>query len=372
MRIHLIVITAVLLCCHVCSAQVPDLSGEWELEHVTVFEKGERSVDGRPNLFGQNIAARFNVAKAKTGYEVVPVKVDGSRPDIVIQLKIERHGEKYRAEYSDSNGVKSLSALVEIKGGRLRAASLMLPPKELPDDFDAPSSEDVVKLVATFRRPDAEAIVTIKGPLGAIISVGGGEREVGEVPITITTEKLPTDNVQSLDVSISHTVNGRLINDRMRLWLQGGTTTIADFSDIAEPNVAARTFRYWSSCRFTLYKRLNEAGQSKNNEERTKTLGKMAAELRHTPSRGVDKEAIEKWLAVVSATEIAVANRQRGGAEFYLESILRGAAGDPFGASLDLQKEAQAEMDAFHKSLLDVKNLTPILTQRYDTEFPIP
>ena len=95
-------------------------------------------------------------------------------------------------------------------------------------------------------------------------------------------------------------------------------------------------------------------------------------EMWYMLSRGVDKEAIEKWLAVVSATETAVANRKDGDANFYLESIFRGSAGDPFGASLDLQREVQAEMEAFRKALLEVKNFTPLLTQRYDTEFPIP
>lgn len=265
-----------------------------------------------------------------------------------------------------------MAALVEVSAAQIRATALPMTPSEIPEDFAPPRDKSVVKLIATFRRPEAETVVTVKGPLGAKVSVGGGQREIGDEQITITTEKLPTDNVQSLDVSISHMVNGRLINDRMRLWLQGGTTTIADFTDIAEPDVAARTFRYWSSCRFTLYKRLDEAGRAKNNQERTKSLEKMATELRHTPSRGVDKEAIEKWMAVVSATESAVANRKDGDANFYLESIFRGAAGDPFGASLDLQKEVEAEMEAFRKALIDVKNLTPLLTQRYDTEFPIP
>ncbi|MCA8994709.1 MAG: hypothetical protein KDA88_22215 [Planctomycetaceae bacterium] len=372
MKIQATAVVVLVFFCRMCFGQQPDLSGSWILEHVTVFEQGERSVDGRPNLFGQDVAVHFKATKTLTGYKVVPVKVDGTRPDIVIQIKLEPLGDRYRAEYSDSTGVKSLFALVEINGGQLRATSLMLTPQEIPEDFAPPRDKSVVKLVATFRRPDAEAVVTVRGPLGAIVAVGGGRREIGDEPITITTEKIPTDNIKPLDVSISHTVNGRLINDRMRLWLQGGTSTVADFSDIGEPDVASRTFRYWTSCRFTLYKGLNAAGQAKNDQERTKSLEKMATEMRHTPSRGVDKEAIEKWLAVVSATETAVANRKDGDANFYLESIFRGAAGDPFGASLDLQREVQAEMEAFRKALLEVKNFTPLLTQRYDTEFPIP
>lgn len=369
---RLLPIPAILICLTVAAfADEPDLSGVWQLKSITAYENGKKSLDGAPQMFGEDLNARFSLTRKNGAYQIEPMRVDGKAPDFTLGLTVEKQGDRYIGTLTGKKNM-SIAVLLEIQTAAIRIIGSPTAPDTTPDTFGPSNDPRHVRIEASFNRPDAEAVVTVKGPLGAKVSVGGGQREIGDEPITITTEKLPTDNVQSLDVSISHMVNGRLINDRMRLWLQGGTTTIADFTDIAEPDVAARTFRYWSSCRFTLYKRLDEAGRAKNNQERTKSLEKMATELRHTPSRGVDKEAIEKWLAVVSATETAVANRKNGDADFYLESILRGAAGDPFGASLDLQKEVEAEMEAFRKALIDVKNLTPLLTQRYDTEFPIP
>lgn len=352
------------------SAKEPDLSGTWTLSSMTVFENGiSQKMD--LELFGKKLNAGFQAKRSKAGYSVVPIQVEDNKVAKSFDLKIKESGKNFIGEYID--GETKFAALVHITPAELRAIVNPKSPNSAPQNFETPTDKSEVRIDLTFKRSQAVVVVWVKGPQGADVSIGDWSETLKDVPLGVITESLPTERETPFDVSLQVSAGGQTTKDRIRVWAAGGTEPEADFSDIRNPDTAVRTLRYWESCTKTLHRHLKDAERAANNEQRKKSLTQLPDELRTTPSRGVDVDVVNKWLALVTASDRLFANQRRvEDGDLAVEAFLRGLAGDPFGAARDAQRRGKADLEGFGKSFIDLKNMAPILTAKYGSEFPIP
>lgn len=216
-------------------------------------------------------------------------------------------------------------------------------------------------------------IVWVKGPQGATVSLGDWSETLKDVPLGIRTQDLPTDRETPFDVSLQISVDGQTTRDRIRIWTVGGTEPTADFSDFKTPDTATRTLRYWESCTKTFNRHMSDAERTQDHVQRTKKLTQISGEIRTTPSRGVDPDVVSKWLALVTASDDLLTDRRRvENGDVAAEAFLRGLMGDPFGTAHDVQLQEKANAEAFKKAFAELKNMAPVLTAKYGTEFPVP
>lgn len=347
----------------------PDLSGIWTLSSMTVFENG-MSQNTELAIFGEKLNAQFDVNRSKTGYSVVPIQV-GSEASRTFDMKINASGKNFIAEVV--YGSKKMKAIVHFTPAELRAVVNPKSPDTAPPNFETPTGKSEVRIDLKFVRPKAESIVWVKGPKGATASIGDWSEMLEDAAMGIRTEILPTDRETPFDVVVEISADGQTTRDRIRVWAVGGTESKADFSDISTPDTAVRTLRYWESCTKTLHRHLDEAASTEDNIQKNKTLSELPGELRTTPARGVDTDAVNKWLALVTTVDSLLANQRReDNGDLAVEAFVRGLTGDPFGTARDAQLLKKVGMDAFEKSFLELKNAAALLTAKYGTEFPVP
>jgi hypothetical protein len=353
-------------------AEEPDFTGTWAWSAMTVTADG-KSEKVELDFLGGKLDARFEVTRSRAGYQVVPIRVDGKASE-KFELKITRSGKNFISEYT--NETTRMTGLLQVEAAEVR---VIFDPKNLalaPANFEVPSDDTATRIELTFKRvrnARAESIVWVKGPRGATVSIGDWSDTLKDAPLGIRTELLPTDRETPFDVVLQISSDGKMTKDRIRVWAIGGTEPTADFSDIKAPDAAIRTFKYWESCTKTLHRHLKDAERAENNAQRKKSLSELTGELRTTPSRGVDINVVNKWLALVAASDRLQANqRQVENGELAAEALLRGLSGDPFGTARDVVQRDKVDMDAFGKSFLELKNLAPVLSAKYETDFPIP
>jgi hypothetical protein len=286
-------------------------------------------------------------------------------------LNIQRSGKNVIGECI--YGSKKIKVLLHITPAEIRAFADPRHPDTAPSSFEIPTDKSEVRIDLIFRRAKAEAIVWVKGPRGATVSIGDWSETLKDVPLGIRTEELPTDRETPFDVVLQVSIDGQTTKDRIRVWAVGGSEPTANFSDVKTPDVAVRTLRYWESCTKTLHRHLKEAERAENNAQRKKTFSQLPGELRTTPARGVDPDVVKKWLALVTTSDRLIANtKQIEDGDLAVEAFIRGLAGDPFGTVRDAQRRDKEALDEFGKSFLELKNFAPVLTAKYGTEFPVP
>lgn len=147
------------------------------------------------------------------------------------------------------------------------------------------------------------------------------------------------------------------------------TSAVNSVTRQATPDsMAGRTLEYWKGLLSATQKAPPE---SKDSTTLAKFYRETAVRVRRLPAAGVDADAIScgNDMATFLSNAAAFAQRNDAGSAF-VESLLRGAAGDPFGKfnevkaeHLELERQARFVDEKF-------QNTRTMLSSRYQLEFP--
>ncbi len=134
-------------------------------------------------------------------------------------------------------------------------------------------------------------------------------------------------------------------------------------------NVAARTYDYWSHVSRDL--QAIRVHPPKDNQSLIEAFRKVATSIDALPTAGVDQDATKACLSVAALFSAkADVSETINSPTFFMEAFIRGAAGDPFGASLDGMNADNAVNRRYRDVQEQVIQTRAILSSRYGREFP--
>lgn len=334
----------------------PQIAGEWRLTKAETHEGAQPPEKGAEVWIRQEgNNCWFHFSKADLNSEkAMPIKLVAVDDSYGFDLRL---------------GDKTMLFLAEINPERITLCVSMDDPTTRPKKIAA--SIEGKHWTFTIEKV-RDARILLKSPKPANITVGDWTTLIVFFPYTLSVPNIPPDFATPFDVTIEVESSGKLIKDRVRVWIKGGQQSVADFADVLEPAVGPRTLRYWTCCLTHLREGMSEAESARPGEKRDGILRTMAFRIKSAPARGVDPDAIDKWVAVADACEKAVAARNDAfGLGYLLESLSRGLQGDIGGAAAERLNAINGEARAFLSAIDEVTSFAPKLTNRYDTEFPL-
>jgi hypothetical protein len=132
---------------------------------------------------------------------------------------------------------------------------------------------------------------------------------------------------------------------------------------------AEKTFEYWQ----VVVKAVGECDPAAiaDPEKVVAIWRRAAAHLRSLPTRHVDQEALQCGLNVATMlSNLADSSEQNNGAAVFVNVFIRGAAGDPLGASQDM-RDAESKLKQKIQLVQEEAHRTRAeLSSRYGVEFP--
>lgn len=342
------------------------LEGLWHLTGGMLYENGKAQIFDPAKEGPIPYLQHINVVRKDDGYLVDFGDSDMGKNSILLTVK--QLGPNFLATGTlKSTGVE-LQLLIGVEQDRARVC---LQKSGTPKDFSSPN-DNSEKMILNLTRHRPGTLV-IYAPAGTLISCGGFSQAVVASPMEVDTVPIPTMNVTLFEVTASINAQGNPIVEKQSVPVRAGEKVEFDFRDIQNPDVPKRTLRYWTACveyYRTSFQKMNEEKSAATN---TKQLRLLAYNLRTLPVRGVDKDAVEGWNQLASASErLANYGDSSSGWEVNLEAFVRGFTGDPFGMALE-QKD---EFDKLSKQFLEVdtsiKELAVRLSARHEIQLSQP
>jgi hypothetical protein len=151
----------------------------------------------------------------------------------------------------------------------------------------------------------------------------------------------------------------------------GFVILLAAAASIVSPskNVAARTYDYWAHVSRDVQAIRDHPPT--DNQSLIEAFRKVATSIDALPTAGVDQDAIKACLSVAALFRAkADVSETINSPTFFMEAFIRGAAGDPFGASLDGMNADNAVNRRYRDVQEQVIQTRAILSSRYGREFP--
>jgi hypothetical protein len=143
---------------------------------------------------------------------------------------------------------------------------------------------------------------------------------------------------------------------------------VSNVADAERQRLRDNTIAYWARMKSIL-----EAVPSNDSGPAQFVAGfrRQAAELRSIPTVGIDTDAVAVSLDAATMLDTAALDINRfANGQVYLEAIIRGAKGEPFGTAQDqmtLQEKRKSEINQFAARWA---NTRAILSARYQVQFP--
>jgi hypothetical protein len=136
-----------------------------------------------------------------------------------------------------------------------------------------------------------------------------------------------------------------------------------------EQMVAQRTLAYWRGIGAATANR----GPTENRtpQAAVASLRRAASQIRGLPTADVDPDAVQCGNdAAVVLNNLADFVEQSNNPGVLVEAFLRGAAGDPFGATADMLDAQSAVSQQLKQVQAELDNARAVLSSRYGVEFP--
>jgi len=147
---------------------------------------------------------------------------------------------------------------------------------------------------------------------------------------------------------------------------------IAFARTIVSPSYAAgdRTFDYWTHVRSALQSAA-KTFRAEDSEAAVESCRKIAESIEALPTAGVDQDAVTAGLALAALFKAkADVDETISSPAFLMQAFIRGANGDPFGASLDGLNANNAVNQRSKLVREKMRQTRSILSSRYGREFP--
>jgi hypothetical protein len=147
---------------------------------------------------------------------------------------------------------------------------------------------------------------------------------------------------------------------------------IAFARTIVSPSNATgdRTFDYWTHVRSALQSAA-KTFRAEDSEAAVESCRKIAESIEALPTAGVDQDAVTAGLALAALFKAkADVDETISSPAFLMQAFIRGANGDPFGASLDGLNANNAVNQRSKLVREKMRQTRAILSSRYGREFP--
>lgn len=224
--------------------------------------------------------------------------------------------------------------------------------------------------------PLLKPVIQVKAPDGAQIIVRDRLFKTQNGTCDVVGIELPKPaDPPFVHIRVEFSADGKNYVESRRVRLrEGGKLVELDYSDIVKPDKKKRTYAYW--CEMGEILELHAGGKGKDTPHREMALAvrAIASDVSNLPTRGVDEEAVNCAHTLIEEYERLAKYLQKqsaiGFAGMLVESIIRGAAGDPAGTARELLDEEKAVLAGKDKLLTQLRKARTNLTAKYDIEFP--